>query len=128
MYRPLPLARGRTGWTLPLLCLACAGLLAGGTLGTLRYVGNYWLYRGFDPPRDPSYVRALGDVGSTQRFYIESPALGGRRQPVDVYLPPGYAAHRQERYPVFYLLHGFLVRPAASFRRFGWAVSEATLL
>jgi len=114
--------------TLPLLVLACAGVLAGGVLGTARYVRNYWLYRGFDPPRDPSYVRALGDVGSTQRFYVESPALGGRRQPVDVYLPPGYAAHPHERYPVFYLLHGFPGRPGAFLQTVRVGVVEDILL
>jgi hypothetical protein len=96
--------------------------------GHLRYVRNYWLCRGFDPPRDPSYVRALGDVGTTQRFYVESPALGGRRQAVDVYLPPGYAAHPEERYPVFYLLHGFPGRPGAFLQTVRMGVVEDILL
>ena len=51
--------------------------------------------------------------GTTTRFYVASPALGGRRQPVDVYLPPGYAAHPHRRYPVLYLLHGVPGRPGA---------------
>ena len=34
------------------------------------------------------------------RFYVASAALGGRRQPVDVYLPPGYRSHPHRRYPV----------------------------
>jgi enterochelin esterase-like enzyme len=120
------LARGRA--QLALTCLACAALLAGGVLGTFRYVRNYWLYRGFDPPRDPAYVKALGDVGTTQRFYVASPALGGRRQPVDVYLPPGYATHPRERYPVFYLLHGFPGRPGAFLQTVRMGVVEDILL
>jgi enterochelin esterase-like enzyme len=128
MERLLALPRTGARWTLPLLVLACAGLLVGGALGTLRYVRNYWLYRGFDPPRDPAYVQRLGDVGSTQRFYVESPALGGRRQPVDVYLPPGYASHPEQRYPVFYLLHGFPGRPGAFLQTVRMGVVEDILI
>jgi enterochelin esterase-like enzyme len=36
-----------------------------------------------------------------------------RRQPIDVYLPPGYTTHPHRRYPVLYLLHGVPGRPAA---------------
>jgi len=41
---------------------------------------------------------------------LVSPALGGRRQPYLVYLPPGYSdpVNRARRYPVLYLLHGAL--------------------
>jgi enterochelin esterase-like enzyme len=90
--------------------LALAGFVAVGALGLYRYLDNYWLYRGFKPPRDPSYVRAHG---TSERFYLASPALGGRRQPVDVYLPPGYRTHPNRRYPVLYLLHGVPGRPGA---------------
>jgi S-formylglutathione hydrolase FrmB len=44
---------------------------------------------------------------------VASAALGGRRQPVDLYLPPGYAQHPARRYPVLYLLHGVPGRPGA---------------
>lgn len=81
-----------------------------GVVGAYRYVDNYWLYRGFAPPHDATFVTARG---TAQRFYLASPALGGRRQPIDVYLPPGYAAHPQRRYPVLYLLHGVPGRPGA---------------
>jgi enterochelin esterase-like enzyme len=128
MERLLALPRQRAWWTLALLCLASAGLVAGGAVGTLRYVRNYWLYRGFDPPRDPAYVKLLGDVGTTQRFYVASAALGGRRQPVDVYLPPGYARHPNRRYPVFYLLHGFPGRPGAFLQTVRMGVVEDILL
>jgi enterochelin esterase-like enzyme len=81
-----------------------------GLLGVYRYVDNYWLYRGFAAPKDPPWVKSFG---TTVRLYVTSPALGGRRQPVDVYLPPGYAKHPHRRYPVFYLLHGVPGRPGA---------------
>ncbi len=90
--------------------LATAAFLAVGAVGLYRYVDNYWLYRGFAPPRDAAFVKARG---TPLRFYLASPALAGRRQPVDVYLPPGYAKHPHRRYPVFYLLHGVPGRPGA---------------
>lgn len=93
---------------LTVLFLAC--FVAVGGVGVARYLRNYWLYRGFPPPKDPAFVHTRG---TTTRFYVQSAALGGRRQPVDVYLPPGYAAHPRRRYPVFYLLHGFPGRPGA---------------
>jgi len=95
------------------LALGAAGLvafLALGSLGVYRYVENYWVYRGFAPPVDPAFVTRHG---TTTRFYVASAALGGRRQPVDVYLPPGYASHPRRRYPVLYLLHGVPGRPGA---------------
>ena len=78
--------------------------IAVGAVGIYRYVDNFWLYRGFPAPKEPSYVRVRG---TEQTISVASPALGGRRQSVNVYLPPGYAAHPKMRYPVFYLLHGF---------------------
>ena len=84
--------------------------LAIGLLGVYRYVENYWVYRGFAPPHDAPYVKSHG---TATRFYLRSAALGGRRQPVDVYLPPGYASHPSRHYPVMYLLHGVPGRPGA---------------
>lgn len=95
------------GWAAAAALLAFVGV---GLLGLYRYVDNYWVYRGFDPPHDASFVKARGE---SQRFYLASAALGGRRQPVDVYLPPGYASHPRRRYPVMYLLHGVPGRPGA---------------
>jgi enterochelin esterase-like enzyme len=91
---------------LPLVALFSAV----GVVGVYRYLDNYWLYRGFAPPRDAPYVRIRG---SEQSILVVSPALGGRKQQVIVYLPPGYASSPHVRYPVFYLLHGFPGRPAA---------------
>jgi enterochelin esterase-like enzyme len=84
--------------------------VAGGAVGVYRYGWNYWLYRGFAPPRDPAYVKT---TGTTEEISVASPALGGRSQQVVVYLPPGYSSDPTRRYPVFYLLHGFPGRPAA---------------
>jgi enterochelin esterase-like enzyme len=82
----------------------------GGAVGVYRYGRNYWLYRGFPPPKDPSFVTT---TGTTEDISVASPALGGRSQQVVVYLPPGYTENPTRRYPVLYLLHGFPGRPAA---------------
>src|SRR5437867_6042579 len=111
----------RTGVTLA----APAAFLGVGFVGVYRYVDAYWLYRGFARPHDPSFVRSHGRA---IRIEVESAALGGRRQPVDVYLPPGYAAHPHERYPVLYLLHGFPGRPGAFLQTVRMGVVEDILL
>jgi enterochelin esterase-like enzyme len=92
------------------LVLAVGAFVTVGAVGVERYARNYWLYRGFPPPRDPAYVT---ERGHEERLTVTSAALGGRDQPVYVYLPPGYDASPQRRYPVFYLLHGFPGRPLA---------------
>jgi enterochelin esterase-like enzyme len=101
---PLVDLRARIG------AVAACVFVAVGLLGAYRYVDNYWNYRGFAPPEDPSYVHVRGIAS---RFYLASAALGGRRQPVDVYTPPGYATHPYRHYPVIYLLHGVPGRPGA---------------
>lgn len=104
-------------WTAPTLpararlgAVALLAFVAVGLVGAYRYVDNYWVYRGFAPPRDPAYVH---ERGTATHFSLTSVALGGRTQPVDVYLPPGYATSPNRRYPVIYLLHGVPGRPAA---------------
>jgi enterochelin esterase-like enzyme len=106
---------------------ALAAFLAVGFVGVYRYVDAYWLYRGFPRPHDPGFVQARG---SAIRIDVASPALGGRSQPVDVYLPPGYASHPRERYPVLYLLHGEPGRPGAFLMtvRLGVVEDELTAL
>jgi len=96
-------------WALGVTLLAVA-FVAGGALGVYRYAWNFWLYRGFPPPKDPAFVTT---TGTTDEISVRSAALGGRSQQVEVYLPPGYASQPSRRYPVFYLLHGFPGRPAA---------------
>jgi enterochelin esterase-like enzyme len=107
------------------VALTLVALVAVGLVGTGRYLWNFWLYRGFAPPEDPAFVR---HAGTTQRFYVPSPALDGLRQPVDVYLPPGYGSHPRERYPVMYLLHGFPGRPGAFLQTVRLGVVEDVLL
>jgi S-formylglutathione hydrolase FrmB len=109
--------------------VGAAGLLAAfltvGAIGVWRYGLNYWVYRGFAPPRDPAYVRV---EGTTDRLQLTSAALGGRAQDVYVYLPPGYASHPSRRYPVLYLLHGFPGRPLAFLQTVRMGVVEDSLV
>jgi enterochelin esterase-like enzyme len=94
-----------------LIALPLVAVFVGvGLLGVYRYVDNFWLYRGFAPPRDPAFVKVHGRQES---IGVTSAALGGRQQQVVVYLPPGYDAQPTRRYPVLYLLHGFPGRPLA---------------
>ena len=86
------------------------GFLVVGLVGAYRYVDNFWLYRGFAPPRDPAFVQIHG---RQETISVASAALGGRSQQVVVYLPPGYDVNGAQRYPVMYLLHGFPGRPLA---------------
>ncbi len=90
-------------------------LLLAGSAGIVQYVRTYWLYRGFNPPTNPSSVDArLGkhvkrvsvQPGVQEVIYVKSGAIGGRTEPVYVFLPPGYFQHPKERYPVYYALHG----------------------
>ena len=82
---------------------ASAAVLGVGLIGSYRYVDNFWLYRGYAPPRDPAWVK---ERGTAQTIEVRSAAIGGRSQQVIVFLPPGYQQHPRRRYPVFYLLHG----------------------
>ena len=97
-------------WIAVAAVAAGSAFLAVGFAGVDRYGRNYWLYRGFPPPRDPAFVRERGTV---EHIKVASTALGGRSEDVYVYLPPGYAQAPQRRYPVLYLLHGFPGRPLA---------------
>src|SRR5438067_13124113 len=88
--------------------VASAGALlalfvAVGALGAYRYGDAYWLYRGFPPPKDPAFVK---QTGTTQEISVQSAALGGRSQQIEVYLPPGYGSASTRSYPVIDLLHG----------------------
>ena len=109
-----------------LLLVGVAAFVAVGLVGAYEYVDNYWLYRGYAPPSDPPYVKVKG---TEVHLSVASAALGGRRQPVDVYLPPGYdttGSHR--RYPVLYLLHGEPGRPAAFLETVRMGVVEDELV
>lgn len=60
-----------------------------------------------------SGLAPAADAGRYERIVVSSAALAGNlagdpaTRHVSVYLPPGYAAHPERRYPVVYLLHGF---------------------
>ncbi len=95
--------------------LALAAVVAAGAVGAGRYVVTFWLYRGFPAPAAPHSVTVRGPGGVRQvpvvmpalrAITVRSPALGGYPDPVSVVLPPGYASHPRQRYPVLYLLHG----------------------
>jgi enterochelin esterase-like enzyme len=98
--------------------------ISAGLIGTYHYIDNYWLYRGFAPPQDPAFVAK----GTFAQLTVTSAALGGRQQPVNVYLPPGYATHPADRYPVIYLLHGSPGVPASYFRAGRLGVLEDILV
>jgi enterochelin esterase-like enzyme len=104
---------------------ALALFLAIGAVGLYRYIDSFWLYRGFPPPRDPAYVR---NAGSFDTIRVKSAAIGGRSQRVVVYLLPGYAQNTTQRYPVFYLLHGFPGDPDGFVRTIRVGVVEDALL
>lgn len=105
--------------------LAIAVFVVLGAFGAYRYLENFNRFRGYLPPSDPSFVATRGSATS---FTLASPALGGRRQLVDVYLPAGYATSPRRRYPVMYLLHGFPGRPAAFLETVRMGVVEDILL
>ena len=113
-------------WTRVAVILAVAvtfGALGG--IGLYRYVDAYWLYRGFPRPKDAVWVTQRGEL---QTIRVRSAALGGRSQQVLVYLPPGYRAHPQKRYPVLYLLHGSPGTPTTMFNALGAGVIEDELV
>jgi enterochelin esterase-like enzyme len=117
-------AAGRVRSSAVVAAAAVAAFSAVGLWGARAYGENYWLYRGFDAPKDPAYVQV---AGTQEKLSIPSPALGGRAQEVYVYLPPDYATSGR-RYPVLYLLHGFPGRPLAFLEtvRMGIIVDELT--
>jgi len=120
-----------------LVIIFSAALAVTGMAGSFRYVSTFWLYRGFSAPSLPHSVlahhggathRVLVIPTSVQKISVVSPALGGRKDTVHVVLPPGYASHPGQHYPVLYLLHGFPGQPTAFLDIGGVADLEATLV
>jgi enterochelin esterase-like enzyme len=117
--------------------LVLSALLAGGVTGGVRYADMFWLYRGFPPPSAPQSIM-IHVAGRTERvpvvlptlqgIVVHSMALGGYADQVYVLLPPGYASHPAQRYPVLYLLHGFPGQPAQFLNVAQVATTEATLI
>jgi hypothetical protein len=116
---------GRVGIKATSLIVATAAFLVPGLVGAYRYAHSYWLYRGFAPPTlrqaareviGQAWVPPSGPIrdGVVQKISVWSPAIE-RRQPVWVFLPPGYSEHPDARYPVIYLLHGFPGGPLSFF-------------
>ena len=108
-----------------------------GTAGAVHYMTNFWLYRGFPPPSVPHSVTVIRPGGprqvpvimpAVQSITVRSPALGGYPDAVTVVLPPGYANHPGQRYPVLYLLHGFPGGPAQYVNVGQVGAVEATLV
>jgi enterochelin esterase-like enzyme len=128
---------GRRWLAIAASAIAIVMLVAAGVVGASRYVSGFWLYRGFAPPVAPHSVTVRGARGtrhvpvvlpSLQSITVRSPALGGYADPVYVLLPPGYASHPRQHYPVLYLLHGF-PGLATGFLNIGQvATTEATLV
>jgi S-formylglutathione hydrolase FrmB len=96
-----------------------------GLFGFYRYIDNFRLFRGYPPPREPSFVSLRGRA---QAIEVASPALGGRRQRVVVYLPPGYSDRPDARYAVLYLLHGVPGQPDQFLRVVRAGVIDDTLV
>jgi enterochelin esterase-like enzyme len=122
---------------LVLVAAVFAALAGAGAFGAVRYVSTFWLYRGFSPPsvprsivvRSPGGARQVPVVTTTvQSITVRSPALGGYADPVFVVLPPGYASHPGQGYPVLYLLHGFPGQPAQFLNVGQVSATEATLV
>ena len=120
-----------------LVAAVFAALAVAGALGAVRYVSTFWLYRGFAPPSVPHSIavprpggaRQVPVVHTTvQSITVRSTALGGYADPVFVVLPPGYASHPGQGYPVLYLLHGFPGQPAQFLNIGQVGVTEATLV
>jgi enterochelin esterase-like enzyme len=84
-----------------------------GIHGALVYGNNYYQYRGFAPPRDPTGV----GKGRLVKVSFHSRALGQQRSYL-VYLPHGYsaAAAHGKRFPVYYFLHGSPGKPIGSYK------------
>jgi enterochelin esterase-like enzyme len=120
-----------------LIGVAFTALAVAGMWGIARYISTFWLYRGFPPPSAPQSVTVSGPAGRTrvpvvlpvvQSITVTSPALGGYADPVYVVLPPGYASHPGQRYPVLYLLHGVPGQPVQFLNIGQVATTEATLV
>ena len=86
-----------------LVVISVVTVIAAGALGLTRYVNDYVQNRGFGAPISTVSRAQQGHIVSLS---VASPALGGKREQVLVYLPADYAQNASRRYPVVYLLHG----------------------
>ena len=128
---------GRRWLTVGLPAAVLVVLAAAGAMGAVRYVSTFWIYRGFPAPSVPRTVKVAGPRGvkrvpvvlpAVQTIRVSSAALGGYSDQVYVVLPPGYARHPGQRYPVLYLLHGFPGQPQQFLNIGQVGTTEATLI
>lgn len=104
-------------WAIPL------GISAG--LLTLLGGAGYWYVFVLQAP--PLDAPATADPSGTLSFTVktfQSQAMGTPRR-YGVILPPGYAQHPERRYPVIFMLHGFLIRNTTMAPMARWAPSLA---
>ncbi|HTX59846.1 MAG TPA: alpha/beta hydrolase-fold protein [Verrucomicrobiae bacterium] len=77
-------------------------------------------------PERSSIARLLGLRGDVRVEFVQSDALANNplgdpaERPIAVYLPPGYDPQGSQRYPVFYLLHGYTGNTLASISSRPW--------
>jgi enterochelin esterase-like enzyme len=130
-------ARARRWLALAGAGVAVTALAVAGLAGAGRYAVTFWLYRGFPAPHVPRSVTVAGPAGprrvpvrlpTLQTIVVRGAAIGGWPDPVYVVLPPGYASHPSQRYPVLYLLHGFPGEPQGFLDIGQVATTEATLV
>jgi enterochelin esterase-like enzyme len=67
-------------------------------------------------------------VGAVEKVTYRSPSLRGITRYFEIYLPPSYNINANERYPVFYLLHGSPGSPSGWIYQAHAASTEDTLL
>jgi enterochelin esterase-like enzyme len=113
------------------------GFLAFGVSGMTEYIATFVGYRGYPVPHQASTIIAGSGsssrtvpvpFGTVQTLEVAGPALGGRRDSVIVFLPPGYYVSEHRRYPVLYLLHGFPGSPSQFIDVADLAVVSDTLI
>ena len=81
---------------------------SGAALLTLACAAGFGLYAA-----KSGDSKAAPGGGRIERIKVHGRSLEGNLEKdppdrnVDVYLPPGYAAKKNQRYPVLYLLHGY---------------------
>jgi S-formylglutathione hydrolase FrmB len=67
-------------------------------------------------------------VGTVEKVTYRSPSLSGITRYFEIYLPPSYSINTNERYPVFYLLHGSPGNPSGWIYQAHAAATEDILL
>lgn len=95
-----------------IILVACTGVVA-----LLSGAGYWYVFIAGAPQLDPPEVEANTGL-SFQLESFNSKAMGEVRQ-YGLILPPGYAQHPKQRYPVIFLLHGGHDNARAYFDKYG---------